>query len=279
MLFQVDGRRSGTSGKRKAFGTLSEAEKHAGELASLLTKKGEDALSFVATKADEVTYATNLLAPYERTTITKAVEFYVEHLSERKLRNDSATIPTLAAEWYEEKASGKYRKLRQATLDSIEQAAKWLKESFAEKRLLQVTTTDIETYLDKEGLSLRTKHNIKSLFSQFFNWAKAKGKGGARFVNPCDAITFNIEDRDVSIFTPQRAKDLIAVCETKFPQYVLFHVIGLFAGLRPDECRLLKWEQINMDERTITVLKDTSKVKDTRNVPIEDVLYAFLLAV
>jgi integrase len=39
---------------------------------------------------------------------------------------------------------------------------------------------------------------------------------------------------------------------------------------------LLKWQDIHLEEREITVLHQTSKVKETRNVHIEDTLFYWL---
>jgi len=48
--------------------------------------------------------------------------------------------------------------------------------------------------------------------------------------------------------------------------------------LRPDECKLLQWEQIHFAEKQITVLGTTSKHKDTRPVPINETLMAWFTA-
>ena len=72
----------------------------------------------------------------------------------------------------------------------------------------------------------------------------------------------------------------MTLCREKpeFKDLVLYHAIGLFAGLRPTECQLLRWEQVHREEKTITVLAATSKIKETRNVPIESNLLAWIEA-
>lgn len=134
--------------------------------------------------------------------------------------------------------------------------------------MLAVTTADINHYLDGLEVELRRKFNVHARLSQFFNWCIAHGHLTA---NPCDKIDIHVEGKDVTIFTPAEALRLMTLCrETKeFEDLVLYHAISLFAGLRPSECQLLRWEQIHPEEKTITVLAATSKIKETRNVPVE----------
>jgi integrase len=58
---------------------------------------------------------------------------------------------------------------------------------------------------------------------------------------------------------------------------VCYAAICLFAGLRPNECQLLQWENVHLEEGQITVLRETSKVSETRNVTIEPNLMEWLL--
>ena len=143
--------------------------------------------------------------------------------------------------------------------------------------MLEVTAADIHKYLDSLEVGLRRKFNVRGRLSQFFNWCIVHGH---LVTNPCEKIDIHVEGKDVTIFTPAEALRLMTVCrETpQFKDLVLYHAISLFAGLRPTECQLLRWEQIHFEEKTITVLGTTSKTKETRNVPIEANLLAWLEA-
>jgi integrase len=141
-----------------------------------------------------------------------------------------------------------------------------------------VTTADINRFLDKLGpkIGLRRKFNIRSRLSQFFNWCISRGHA---VTNPCDKIEIHVNGKDeVAIFTPAEARRLLTLCREKpeFKDLVLYHAIGLFAGLRPSECQLLTWENVNLEEKTITVMAATSKTKETRNVPIESNLLKWI---
>jgi integrase len=158
-------------------------------------------------------------------------------------------------EWYDYKKSGKTKQPRAATLKGIEETTETLKTIFAGKRVLEVTTADINWYLDKLGLKigLRRKFNIRSRLSQFFNWCISRGHAAT---NPCDKIEIHVNGKDeIAIFTPAEALRLLTLCREKpeFKDLVLYHAISLFAGLRPSECQLLTWENVNLKEKTLTV--------------------------
>ena len=218
--------------------------------------------------------ATKLLEPFGKS-ILQAAEFYKTHLDEARKRQDSALVSTLAAAWHEDKSSGKNKKLRSDTIRGIREASELLAKTFVQSRILDVTTADLRRYLDGLNGGLRRKFNLRNVFSQFFNWCIAHGYVEK---NPATPIQIHIAAKDVTIFSPQETLRVLKACEEKFPDLTLYHAISLFAGLRPNECRLLKWEQIHVEEKTITVLAETSKTKETRNVPIETTLATWLKA-
>jgi integrase len=275
-FYRVDARRTGTSGRQESFKSQKAAEQRASEIATQFGSNGKEGLAFPAELRGMALTAEKMLRPYGKT-LVQAAEFYMAHLDAEKLRKDSALIPALAQQWYEQKKSGKTKQLRAATLKDIQETSGTLKELFAGKRVLEATSADINHYLDGLKVGLRRKFNIHSRLSQFFNWCIARGHAAA---NPCEKIEIHVDSKDVVIFTPAEALRLMTLCrETpEFQDLVLYHAISLFAGLRPSECQLLRWENIHLEEKTITVLAATSKTKESRNVPIEANLLVWLEA-
>ena len=271
-FYRVDARRTGTNGKQETFKNLKDAEKRAGEIEKHFSTNGVEGLSFPVEIRGMAITATNLLQPYGKT-IIQAAEFYKSHLDEIKKREDSALVSMLAKAWHDEKKSGKHTKLRETTLKDIRQTSEILTEIFPGKKILEITTADIQRYLDAQDVGLQRKFNINSRFSQFFNWCIKRGDHTS---NPAAKISIQVERKDVSVFTPAEVLKLLNLCATDHKDFVLYHAISLFAGLRPEECRALIWENIHLEEKTITVLGATSKVKETRNVHIEETLLAWL---
>lgn len=275
-FFRVDARRTGTGGRQETFKFQKEAEKRAGEIAVQFGENGKEGLAFPAELRGMALAADKMVRAHGKT-LMQAAEFYVAHLESDKRRKESAFVPTLARQWYESKKSGKTKQLRAPTLKGIMESAETLKKLFPNKRVLEVTPADINRFLDSLEVGLQRKFNIRGRLSQFFNWCVAHGH---TTTNPCEKIEIHVEGKDVTIFTFAEALRLMALCrETpQFKDLILYHAISLFAGLRPTECQLLRWEQIHLEEKTITVLAATSKTKETRNVPIEPNLLEWIKA-
>lgn len=273
-FYRVDDRRTGTNGRQETFKVQKEAEKRAGEITTHFGTNGKEGLSFPAELWGMALTADKMLRPHGKT-LLQAAEFYLAHLEADEERKASALVPVLAQEWYESKKGGKNKQLRATTLKGILECTEILKSLFADKRVLEVTAADINRYLDGLKVGLRRKFNVRGRFSQFFNWCITHGHLST---NPCQKIDIHVGGKDVTIFSPAEALRLMTLCRQtpQFKDLVLYHAISLFAGLRPTECQLLQWEQIHFEEKTITVLGTTSKTKETRNVPIETCLAAWI---
>lgn len=270
-FYRVDARRTGTNGRQETFKLRADAEKRAQEIEAHFALNGAEGLTFSAELRGMALTASKLLATHGKT-IIQAAEFYAAHLNELKKKQDSALVSKLSEAWYEDKKSGRHKKLRAETLRGISEASEILKETFGQRRILDISTPDIRKYLD-QCHGLRRKFNLCSLMSQFFNWCIAHGHLEK---NPAKPIKIHVETSEVTIFSPAEALKVMQKCQKDFTDLILYHAISLFAGLRPYECRFLKWEQIHLEEKTITVLSETSKTKETRNVPIESTLMAWL---
>lgn len=272
-FYRVDARRVGTSGKQESFKDKADAEERASKIEEEFAKHGTEALTFPTELRGMALTGDKLLKPYGKT-IIQAVEFYRDHLEKERQRKDSAKVSLLADRWLKDKKSGLNKELRPASLKAIEEAARMLKKIFGEKRVIDVVPDDIRKYLAGLSVGLRRKFNIKSRFSQFFNWCIHHDH---IITNPCDKIGIHVDGKDVTVFSPAEALKLMTLCKNKdYKDLAMYHAISLFAGLRPSECQLLKWEQINLESNTITVLATTSKTKESRSVPIEANLLTWL---
>ncbi len=272
VFFQVDCRRTGTSGKQEHFSNQKEAEKRATEVEVEFNANGHEGLALSQDLRAMALRGEAILAPYGKT-VAQACEFFRDYLKKQEELQRSALVETLAKQWHGDKASGRTKKLRARSLADIKWTSELLADEFKGKRILEITTHDLETYIHGQKVGLQRKFNLRNLMSQFLNWCVAKEHIAK---NPADKIEIEVGGKTVAIFAPDEAENLLGVCEARFPDFVLYHAICLFAGLRPDECQLLTWEQIHLKERTIHVLAETSKIKEARNVHIETNLLRWL---
>jgi integrase len=272
-FYQVDGRKKGTKGKREHFSTKAEAEERAREIEGDFRLEGIEGLALSAELRVEALKAETKLKPHGKT-VMDAVNFYVAHLEAEKEKQNSATVHTLSEEWHKAKKAQLARGiLRDRTVSDIRATAGVLQKQFGSLRIAEMTTEHFQKYLDSLEIKQQTFANIRSQFSQFFNWCIEKGYTSE---NPLKKIGFDKPKRDVQILTPKEARRLMAKVESEFTHLTIYHAVCLFAGLRPTEAKLLKWEDIHLDELQITVWQQTSKVKETRNVQIEDTLLYWL---
>jgi len=71
------------------------------------------------------------------------------------------------------------------------------------------------------------------------------------------------------ILSPNQAKRLLKTCVKIDAELVSYAAICLFAGLRPEECFRLEWQDVEMEENHILVRAETSKTRTRRFVEIE----------
>jgi integrase len=272
-FYQVDARKKGTKGKRETFSTKAEAEDRAREIEADFRMEGIEGLSLTAELRVDALKAEAKLRPHGKS-INDAVNFYLSHLEAEEKKRQSATIHALAEEWHQAKKTQLARgELRERTVIDIGVTAKLLQKQFGSLRIAEVTTEHFKKYLNVRQTSQQTSNNNRSQFSQFFNWCISEGYTSE---NPLKKIKPIKIPKDVQILTVDEARNLMRKLEAEFPHLMTYHAVCLFAGLRPTEAKMLKWEDIHHDERQITVLHHTSKVKETRNVRIEETLLAWL---
>jgi integrase len=274
-FYQVDGRKKGTKGKREQYSTRAKAEQRAREIEEDLRMEGVAGLTLSAELRVEALKAETKLKPHGKT-VMDAVNFYVAHLESEEKKRQSQTVHALAAEWLRTKKAQEAKgTLRERTVIDIGVTSRTLQNQWGSLRIAEMTTEHFEKYLDGLEVKQQTYANIRSQFSQFFNWCISKGYTNE---NPLKKIEVTLPPRDVQILTVKEAQKLMQKAESGFPELTVYCAVCLFGGLRPTEAKLLKWQDIHLEEREITVLHQTSKVKETRNVHIEDTLFYWLKA-
>ena len=141
--------------------------------------------------------------------------------------------------------------------------------SKAERLLREISPTDIRSWRDKlkaKGLSARTVNGAIKILRMPF---KAAHDNGYIDINPCTQSQVRLlrdEARNVSkdVFTPQQIALLINSAPSE--DWGGMIMLGYFTGLRLRDCSELRWSNVDLDRRIITV--ETSKTRKTVTVPI-----------
>ena len=139
------------------------------------------------------------------------------------------------------------------------------------QHICDVTTPEIQDWLDRLGLSNRSYSNYRTVLHALFEFAVARGFAADNPVKATQAV--KADDVDVQIFTPTEMRKLLAATSKEFLPCI---VKGAFAGLRSAEIKRLTWDDIRLADRHIVVGKDKAKTASRRIVPIWENCAAWL---
>jgi len=135
----------------------------------------------------------------------------------------------------------------------------------------ETTASEIEEQLTGASASV---HNA------FLRYLRAVFNFGIRrgwcLENPVKRIEMHSLKMRKEILTNAQVTALLKeVCETDF-ELLPYHVLCLFAGIRPKEVERLTWSNVNMEERHIEVPDEKSKTGIRRIVDMEPLLVRWL---
>lgn len=153
------------------------------------------------------------------------------------------------------------------TAHSYKECLRRLAESFAGKRLSQISSFALEKHKQariKEGARVRANRELavlKCLYNRMKEWKLFDGE------NPVDAVKLTKEPPRRLRFLERAEEDrLLAVA--KEPLRTLIQV-GIYTGLRlHSEALTLRWTDIDLGRRTVTVQAAYAKNGKTRSVPL-----------
>ena len=129
------------------------------------------------------------------------------------------------------------------------------------------TTGDVETWMAQFS-SAWTRQTWLNRLSTLFSFAVRRGHISA---NPCDRIERVTTDcAPPKILTPAQSQLLLNIVPNHCRAYL---ILGLFAGIRPEEIMRLDWSDINLETRTAKV---DGKTRRRRIVPLEPRAVALL---
>jgi integrase len=277
-FYQVDPRRqqngSSIGGKRIHYSRKKDALAKAEELAEETFLHGQVAMSFDPELRRMAIKGTASLEPFGKT-IADAVEHYLEFLALEQAKEKCQTVSTLVDLWKEHKTCpNRGSILRADTIDDINETSRLLKRNFGDLKILEVSKKHFEDYIFSLNVGNQRKFNLRSRFSQFFNWCINDQEVPIK--NPLTKIKIIVPAKDTPILSTEETENLLRLCQKDFPKLLPYHVVSLFGGLRPTEAYYLNWEDINMNEKQIHVKKSSAKTALDRVFTMNDTLFSWL---
>lgn len=198
------------------------------------------------------------LAPYGLS-VRRAVEILLPQL---KAREHGLNVEDAVARVLDAKAKAGLSKRH---LDTLGNRLRRFAQDHPQRALASFTLADVQTWLHSLPVGPQTANHFKAALNTLFVHGV---KLGACLANPVSGIdTRKVVRGAPAILSPVQLSALLTSCGTD-TEMLAFIAIGAFAGLRSAEIQRLRWENINLTRRFITVGAQSAKTGRRRLVPI-----------
>ena len=282
-LVTVPARITGGLRERKQFAERADAEEHAESAFRGFKKQGHDFFALSDAERRDVAAVTPLLREHE-IALGDAVRFAVARMR-------PAGAGKLVAAVVEELRASKQQRfeqgdLRRLSLKDFRIRTNRLIEALGERRIAEITGAEIKAWLVSLKLGARNTFNLFRVVSEIFRFAHDR-----RYVadNPLDELARvdrkeiigrAAEMKEPAILTVDEASRLLASARETNDELRLLPavVLGLFCGLRTEECKRIGWESVRLGETPplLTVGAAIAKKRRIRHVPIPENAVAWL---
>lgn len=272
-------------GRRRleSFANEADALDRAGRLAKLISEREVVAASMTNAQAAEYASIVQSLAPFGvtlpvmastvaeclkvvggLTDMLAAAKFYATRHKRTTPKRVSEIVAELIAVKKEREASERYVRDLRYRLNQF--------ASDFQRDACNVTTAEVQAWLDGRKLSPQSYTNYRRVLNVFFEFCVSHGYASDNPVASVESIKVKGRD-DVTIYTPKEIARLLSAASSEFLPCI---ALGAFAGLRSAEIERLEWSDIQLAERQIVLSKKKSKTASRRMVPISDNLAAWL---
>jgi integrase len=131
------------------------------------------------------------------------------------------------------------------------------------------------------GISMHTRRSLLKMVKRIFQMAV---EDGALTHNPCMGIVIKVHEVDQKVLTTREVEILLKEARNTNHRFYPIWVMALMTGMRSGELYALKWTDVDLEGRTISVNKQwtskagfcATKTRRSRIVPISDDLLNFL---
>src|SRR6266850_4181026 len=191
-------------------------------------------------------------------------------------REERALLFSTAAEKWLAVGKGKRGEWATNTVTLYKLCLSHLKPFFGGKLIFNIEPSDIETYQrarKREGASGRTINmetgTLRQILKRYKCWTRLEGdfKPEAERENPGRALGIDEEK-----------KLLAAAANRKYKDCALYPivVIGLNTAMRRNEVLHLRWQQVNFEDRSLTVGRGKTRASTGRRIPLNSATLAVL---
>lgn len=251
---------------RPLFATKAKAEEAALFERKRLQREGRESAHLSVADRVAALECLRLLEPHN-VSLRDAVRDFIARVEGERIARESRTISACLDEWLRSKqarvdAGERDRK----TIMGYRNRSEVIKSSLGALPVATIAPAHLNDFLDSLPFTKTTRTAYRTQLSGVLKFCRTKG--WMRH-NPIDQVPVPGRERGVvEILTPSEIEDLLDAGSQDKDARILLPVIalGAFAGLRPEEARQIRWENIDLSSETphATVLPETSKTRDKR---------------
>jgi integrase len=259
--------RSKISGKwqRRFFTSKAEAQTYVELKETELLNQGKEGVMFPSSLRVMAQREDDRLKEFGKT-LTDATDFYLNHL---KAASRSVSIDQAVSELLQNRkssgVSGRY-------CYEIELKLKRFASSFSGRTLADISTADIDTWLEGLLLAPGSRNTYRRDLQTLFSFGMTRHYCTA---NPVIRAAKAKEiDEEIGILGVSEVARLL---EAASDEMIPFWSIGAFAGVRRAEIERMDWSDIDFDAALIEVKARHSKTGTRRHIPMQPNLIAWLL--
>lgn len=233
----------------------------------LFRKIGEAAAKLNNDNLNDAVVALNILSG--RGSLADAASFYTEH-------HDPDGGKRTVTELFDEYVSSRIKaERRERTIRDIKQRLGSFKDDFLDVPVDQITTADMERWLDSRGGNGISRNNNRVHLVGMFNYAKSRKYIRENRASVIERV--KQKKKKPFILVPEDVEKLLNYTNTTEPNMIPYFALCVFAGIRPTECQRLDWKDIDLKKKQIYIQSSISKTGDDRYIDMSDNLISWLL--
>ena len=273
-----------SSGKRRfdCYGDEAAAIEAASRLARQLSEREVVAAAMTNEQAADYAAAVQALAPFKVAlpvaagTLAECLKFVADlpnvlaacqHYAASRKTTTRKPVADVVAELLAVKAN---RQASKRYLEDLRSRLNRFADAFR-KDACDVTTPEVQAWLDGFNLAAQTYANFKRCAHLLFEFAVARGYAAANPVAGCESR--KTPGTKTAVYSPT---EMLALLRAASPVFLPCLAIGAFAGLRSAEIERLQWSDLDLAAGHIVVGADRAKTATRRVVPLAANLAALL---
>ncbi len=188
-------------------------------------------------------------------------------------------------EWFEECLKIMKVNYRPSTVYSYETTARrWIQKPWAEKELRKISNMDVHELIFElipAEVTMHTRKYVLKIVKRIFQMGVDNGKIDR---NPALGLMVKVPETPKKVLTNSEAETFLNQAKLTNHRFYPIWAMALFTGCRSGELYALKWSDVDMEARTISISRSwnskngftSTKNQKSRMVPISDELMVFL---